>query len=238
MDLSNVILPAAVSAVVSAIVSYLLGPRMAVRQEAARGDAHVRTSLRGDLREIVQLLEYEEMNREDLINGMDVPPDRFLKSRNLDEPFWRLIRTAEDPRLDQRIREEFYEQLRRIIPVRFDILRKLPQAPKPKDYDLLQPLDSLIDRFAVRALENFMQGQKYEDEVDILDTSPDDKDALGKLRELKEKLRKIERLLEKKGALGKLADRIGGVLNRFARSYSTGRAPSPSTGDSSSPRCW
>jgi hypothetical protein len=220
LDLSNVILPAVVSVVVSAIVSYLLGPRMAVRQEAAKDDADVRTELQRIIREIVRLLEYEEMNRKDLINGMTVPSNKFLEIWSLDEPFWRLIRTADNPRLDRRTRERLYEQLKRIIPLRFEILRVLPQAPKPEDYSL-DRLDSLTTRLFVEGLERLRQGQKYEDKVDVLAHGKDAQDALDKLRELIGDLEKIEQLLEKKGALGKLADRVRPVSDRFSRKRHT-----------------
>jgi len=220
LDLSKVILPAVVSVVVSAIVSYLLGPRIAVRQEAAKDDADVRTELQRIIREIVRLLEYEVVNRKNFIGGMSVPSERFLESSDLDELFWRLIRTADNPRLDRRTRERLYEQLKRIIPLRFEILRVLPQAPKPEDYSLNR-LDSLTTRLLVEDLERLRQGQKYEDKVNVLASNKNAQDAPDKLRELIGDLKKIEQLLEKKGALDKLADRVRPVSDRFSRKRHT-----------------
>jgi len=196
IDPLNPILAAVVSVVVSAIVSYLLGPRMALRQEAARGDAHVRTELRRILGEIALRLEHEVAYRESVIKGISDPVEyRSLKPCDLDEPFWRLIRTAEDPRLARRRRERLYKQLRDIIPQRFEILRVLPQAPKVEDYSLTRPGNLLVEY----RITWILRGKK-EDGVDVLYVLSDplhDQKALDKLREIIERLREMERLLEK-----------------------------------------
>jgi len=195
IDPLNLIL-AAVKKMVSAIVSYLLGPRMALRQEAARGDAHVRTELRRILGEIALRLEHEVAYRESVIKGISDPVEyRSLKPCDLDEPFWRLIRTAEDPRLARRRRERLYKQLRDIIPQRFEILRVLPQAPKVEDYSLTRPGNLLVEY----RITWILRGKK-EDGVDVLYVLSDplhDQKALDKLREIIERLREMERLLEK-----------------------------------------
>jgi hypothetical protein len=193
IDPLNPILAAVVSVVVSAIASYLLGPRMALRQEAARGDAHVRTELRRILGEIALRLEHEVAYRESVIKGISEPVEyKSLKPWDLDEPFWRLIRTAEDPRLDRRRRERLYKQLRDIIPQRFEILRVLPQAPKGEDYSLTRPGNLLVEYLINRILRG-----KKEDGVDVLSDPLHDQKALDKLREIIERLREMEQLLEK-----------------------------------------
>lgn len=117
---------------------------------------------------------------------------KSLKPWDLDEPFWRLIRTAEDPRLARRRRERLYKQLRDIIPQRFEILRVLPQAPKGEDYSLTRPGNLLVDY----QITWILRGKK-EDGVDVLSDPLHDQKALDKLREIIERLREMERLLEK-----------------------------------------
>jgi len=191
MDLLKVVLLTIIlPAVVSAIVSYALGPSMAVRQEAAKGDAHVRTELRRILGEIVLLLEHEVANRENVMKGISVPENKFLKPWHFDEPFWRLIRTAEDPRLYRRNRERLYKELQRIIPRRFEILRKLPSTPpREPEYRQLDPRNPLY-----AALLN---AQMESDLVGALGLDRGNERALVELRQVIARLRGMEQLLEK-----------------------------------------
>jgi hypothetical protein len=190
VNLLNIILPGVVSVVVSAVVSYLLGPLMVVRQEAAKGDAHVRTELRRILGGIVLLLEHEVANRENVMKGISVPENKFLKPWHFDEPFWRLIRTAEDPRLYRRNRERLYKDLQGIIPRRFEILRKLPQAPPREPED--QELDPWNPLYAA-----LLNAQKESDFVRALRPPRGDESALAEMRQVIARLRRMEKLLEK-----------------------------------------
>ena len=183
MDLLNAMVAGVVSLVVSTIVSYVVGPSMTMRQEAAKADSRVRSTLRRIVGHIVLLLEHELKNREALRKGMGMPINAFLKPQALDELFWRLIRTAEDPRLDGRKREKVYRVSRDIMPGRFEMLRKLPSPPRPSLEEAL--------RAAVRYPE------MAKDLVAAVGRPPTDEQALGPLRNLVAKLRRMEELLEK-----------------------------------------
>jgi hypothetical protein len=186
VDLLKVILPI----VAGLALRYLLVPLMVVRREAAKGDAHVRTELRQILGEIVLLLEHEVANRENVMKDISVPDNKFLKTWHFDEPFWRLIRTAEDPRLYRYKRERLYKELQRIIPRRFEILRKLPSAPpREPEYQELDPWNPLY-----AALLN---PQKESDFVRALGLPAKDESALVALRQVIARLRGMEQLLEK-----------------------------------------
>jgi uncharacterized protein with WD repeat len=196
MDLMSAVVGAVVGTIIGALFTYLLGPKLAARQKAATDDAYVRIQLRQIIRHIAHLIECEEIYRKK-------DKRMFLNQYSLDAPFWKLIRMGDDPRLYQRNSEKLYEQLQRIIPLRFEVLRAWLRKPEPKDYNLLQDnlpqeLPLLPDRLFVVSLERHIQGQKHEDAVDVLDDRPSDKDALDKLRELKEELKRTGRLLEEK----------------------------------------
>jgi hypothetical protein len=186
VDLLKVILPI----VAGLALSYLLVPLMVARREAAKGDAHVRTELRRILGEIVLLLEHEVANRENVMKGISVPDNKFLKPWHFDEPFWRLIRTAEDPRLYRRNRERLYKELQRIIPRRFEILRKLPSTPpREPEYRQLDPRNPLYTAL--------LNPQMESDFVGALGLPTGNESALGELRQVIARLRGVEQLLEK-----------------------------------------
>jgi predicted NACHT family NTPase len=213
MDLMSAVVGAVVGTIIGALFTYLLGPKLAARQKAATDDAYVRIQLRQIIRHIAHLIECEEIYRKE-------DKRMSLNQYSLDEPFWELIRMGNDPRLYQRNSEKLYEQLQRIIPLRFEVLRARLRKPEPKDYNLLQDnlpqeLPLLPDRLFDVSLERHIQDQKHEDAVDVLDDRPSDKDALDKLRELKEELKRTDRLLEEKEK--NLADRIKDLLCSRAR---------------------
>jgi hypothetical protein len=186
VDLLKVILPV----LAGFVLSYLLGRSMVVRQEAAKDDADVRTEVRRILGEIVLLLEHEVANRENVMKGISVPENKFLKPWHFDEPFWRLIRTAEDPRLYRRNRGRLYKELQRIIPRRFEILRQLPSAPPREPED--QELDPWNPLYAA-----LLNPQKESDFVRALRPPRGDDSALVELRQVIARLRRMEKLLEK-----------------------------------------
>lgn len=125
-----------VSAIVSALVSLLVGPVRARLEEAAKRDLQIRRKLQAQLNELLLILDREIHNRGRLKNSQSVTQISDGLDVALDYQVWKLLRLSDDPNLDPYRRRLLQEQIQRITPEQFDYLRSLDQPPcAPRSLD-------------------------------------------------------------------------------------------------------
>lgn len=117
------------SAVVSALVSLLVGPVRAKLEEAAKAELRVRRELQAQLNQLLLILEQEVENRSILKSGGRVPAKNLLGIDDLDAHLWKLVRLSDDPNVDPYRRRLLQEEVERIAPRHYAYLRALDKPP-------------------------------------------------------------------------------------------------------------